>query len=211
VSTPDRSESMLLQIREELRRAAHVRLRRRRRRRLGLLAAVTVMLITGTATGATRWWIGQDVTPADLQRIATTIEDDRFSDCSTGRCIERRATHKQVDVDPSMGVTFVLPSGFPVTIVPASGAGPALPTRLDDERKRFGLGGIDDGGKFRHGTMHRDGDWMVWPITYEDGSSTVIRWRYLDGRITLTEVAPDGSQRTTRLHAGDVVRLGQSR
>jgi hypothetical protein len=209
MSTPGNADPALGRLRDELRQAAHVRLQRRRRHRLAAVVAGTVLLISGTATGATQWWIGRDVTPADLRRMATTVEDDRYSDCSTGRCIERRATHAQVNVDPSMGVTFLLPSGFPVAIVPASGAGPALPTRLDEERRGFGLAGIDAEGKFHHGTMHREGDWMVWPITYDGGSKTIVRWRYADGRMTLTEVGADGAKRTTRLHAGDVVRLGR--
>jgi hypothetical protein len=194
------------QLRADLYIAARTRVRRRRANRLAAVSLVLATLGVGGAFAATKW-IGQDFTPADLARQYTVVTNDRWAECGTDGCVTKTGTHKQVQILPSMGVSFVLPSGLPVSIIPAVGMGP-LPTYLDEERARYGLRGIDRAtGRFMAGSIHHTRTGGEWQLDLPDGTSRTIAWQRATGSLTVTDRKPDGSTETAELHAGDVVPL----
>lgn len=196
----------LTDLREDLNVAAKRRLRRRHTLRLAVAAFVLATIGVGAAVAATRL-SGQNFTPADLERQYTVVTNDRWDECDESGCVTKTGTHKQVQILPSMGVSFILPSGFAVNIVPATGAF-ALPTFLNDERARFGLPGLDRRtGKFIHGSIRLTGEGGTWNIDLADGTKRTISWQRATGSVSMTDRAQDGSLESAELHAGDVVPL----
>ena len=136
------------------------------------------------------------------------MTNDRWAECGKDGCVTKTGTHRQVQILPSMGVSFVLPSGLPVSIIPAAGGMGPLPTYLDEERARYGLRGIDRAtGKFTAGRIHFTRTSGEWQLDLPDGTSRTITWARPTGSLTVTDRRPDGSAETTELHAGDVVPL----
>jgi hypothetical protein len=105
-----------------------------------------------------------------------------------------------------MGVTFVLPDGSPVTIVPTFGLLP-LPTHLNDARSQFGLPGLDASGHRTQGTVEIDHTGGSWMAMLPDGRVRTVRWVNATGSLTVADRLPDGKQQTTTYHPGDVVPL----
>lgn len=201
--TPIDVEQTLAQLRQELHGAARRRTGRRHRFRIALFAALAIAAGAGTAIATVTQWTGHDVTPSDIERQATVVTEP--TDCSNVGCNGR--VHKQVMILPAMGATFILPSGFSISIVPAVGAGPALPTRLNSERARYGLPGGNGSGTFRRGDLELTSTGGVWPVRLPNGVKRVITWRRADGSMKITDTAPDGSVTVAPVHAGDVLPL----
>src|SRR5213596_2240921 len=114
-------------LRDALVRASHQLTRRRRRRRFVALAALLATGAIATGVGASGW-LAHDVTPAELEQTATVVENDVYLDCGSVvlGCVQKTATHRQVDITPNAGpvpnaVSFALPDGTQVAILPASG------------------------------------------------------------------------------------------
>jgi hypothetical protein len=161
------------------------------------------VLGAGGAIAATQF--DRIVSPADLAARATTVIET-YGDCSDARgCVPRTTTHSQVDVSAADGFTFVLPSGYRYTIIPAAGARGG-PTHIPADAVAHGLDGIGPDGKFHRGTIQREGDAVVWPVTGEDGTKRVIRW-WRTGRLTITDTTPGGKVTVTRPAAGAVIPL----
>jgi hypothetical protein len=198
-----RGTEALQRLRADLLSAAE-RQQRRRRRRLVTTALISVLAIgAGGAFAATQ--LDGIVSPADLAARATTVSET-YSDCSKASgCVDGTTTHAQVDVSAADGFTFVLPSGYSYTIIPAAGARGGS-THLPADAIEHGIGGIGPDGKFHAGTIHREGDAVVWPVTGEDGTKRVIRW-WRTGRLTITDTAPGGKVTVTAPPAGSVIPL----
>ena len=173
----------------------------------GVIAAAAA-LAAGAYAAARTIWSGHDMTPADIARQETVVSNDRWSDCDgDGHCKDVTGTHKEVDILPSMGVVFVLPSGRFVSIVPAEpllsiptewgGPAPAHLPRFLHHRP---------GASFRslHGSS---GSWSggVWTVPIPGGKRT-ITWHQASGAMTMQDTV-GGQTTTTALHAGDVVPL----
>lgn len=202
-------DDRFLSLRSEIHRAAERQICRRRARRVGLIFVTAAAAISASGALAATKLLGHDVTPAELEQRATVVTNDLYLDCSSALlgCVDKRATHKQFDITASDGITFTLPSGQPVTIVPASGIGPALPTRQTEEMKRYGLRGTDEDGSFDPGTFRREGNSYVWKIDLSDGATRTIRWNREHGSVAVTDTSADGRTTTRQLHAGDVISL----
>ena len=204
---PSAIDDALARLRDELERAARRRIRKRRGSRVAVVAVALAAVGVGAALAATGW-IGRDFTPRDLERQYTVVTDDTWLECGERGCESRAGTHRQVQILPAMGVTFVLPSGFPVNIVPAAGGLGPLPTFLDEERARYGLPGVDRAtGRSSRGTVAYGDDGGTWRVRLPDGTARAITWTRSTGSVLVTDRSPGGAVETTPLHAGDVVPL----
>ena len=162
-------------------------------------------IATGVGLGSSSW-VGSDVTPADIHRQATVVTNDKWGECGVDGCVTKTGSHTQVQILPATGVSFVLPSGAGINIVPAFG-GFAGPTYLDEERARYGLPGLTPGGTFQKGTVRLTAIGGSWEVTLNDGTTRTITWRRRDGSMQMVDRDAGGGLITTRLHAGDVVEL----
>jgi hypothetical protein len=174
---------------------------------LGALAAAAV-LAGGAYAAARAIWGGHDMTPADIERQATTVYNDKWDVCDrSGRCTTQTGNHKEVEILPSMGVVFVLPDGHSVSIVPAAGV-LAIPPEW---------GGPEPGARRarvpQHGatfTPLRDSSGRyvggAWAVPLPGGGKRTITWHVASGSMTM-EDSVGGRTTTTALHAGDVVPL----
>lgn len=186
-------EQALAQLRQDLHAAAQRQTRRRRQLRYILFLPLALAVGVGTAFAITSPWTGHDVTPADIERQSSVVTEP--TDCSNVGCNGR--VHKEVVIIPAMGVSFVLPSGRSVTLVPAEGVapGPPLPGRkLTLEQARYGWPELTRTGGF-------------WSLQLPDGTKRRITWRHVDGSMEITDTAPDGAVTVTPVHAGDVLPL----
>lgn len=183
-----------------------------RKTALSLLGLAAAAILAGGAYAAARTlWSGHDMTPADIERQATTVYNDRWSECDGhGHCKDVSGAHKEVDIVPSMGVSFVLPDGDVTSIVPGAGNFiPAVPAA--GMPAPAGHPPRDDSGN-SWGTAHlvRDaaGDLTggVWSVPLPGGGERTIAWTIRTGAVTATD-SRDGNVTTTRLQAGDVVAL----
>jgi hypothetical protein len=197
------TSEQLQRLRTDLLAAAERELRRRRRRLVAAAVVGVFVLGAGGAIAATQF--DHIVSPADLAARATTVAE-AYLDCSDpSGCVRKTTTHSQVDVSAADGFTFVLPSGYSYTIIPAAGV-TGGPTHIPADAVKHGIGGIGPDGKFHRGTIHREGDAVVWPVTGEDGTKRVIRW-WRSGRLTITDTTPGGKVTVTRPPAGSVLDL----
>jgi len=168
------------------------------------VAAAAAVLAAG-AYAAVRIWTGHDMTPADVERQATTVT----SACDgNGQCTTIPNPHKEVTILPSMGVVFVLPDGDST---------PVLPTESIWNIPAAGMpapGGHpirDDSGN-SWGTAHvlRDasGNWIggVWKVPLPGGGKRTITWRQATGAVTIADQV-GGSTTVTDLDTGAVVPL----
>jgi len=180
------------------------RLRKQALRRQALLTAGGVLaaaVLAGGAYAAARAiWGGHNMTPADINRQATTVYNDKWGVCSGhNQCTTETGTHKEVTILPSMGVVFVLPEangrvGYSVSLVPGSGGGllPDPPSPWGAERAV---------GDPRHPTGG------AWTVQRPDGSTYVVTWRQATGAVTEHITNADGQTIRIPLQAGDVVPL----
>ena len=198
-----RINEQLQRLRADLLAAANRQGRRRRHRLLAAAVVSVFVLGAGAAIAATQ--LDNIVSRADLDAQATTAVDTVLDCSGAGGCVQMTTTHAQVEVSAADGFTFVLPSGYSHTIIPAIGASGG-PTYLPADAVEHGIGGIGPDGKYRAGAMHRDGDAMVWPVTGADGTKRVIRW-WMTGRLTITDTAPGGKVTVTTPPAGSVISL----
>jgi hypothetical protein len=169
-------------------------------------AVAGAAILAGGAYAAARTiWRGHDMTPADVERQATTVYNDTWGECDGhGHCKTAAGTHKEVTILPSMGVVFVLPDGDSTSVLPTEGiwnipaagmpAPPGHPMR-------------DDSGN-SWGTARRLRDWSggVWSVSLPGGGERTITWHLATGAVTITDRV-DGSSTTTDLRTGDVVPL----
>jgi hypothetical protein len=170
-----------------------------RKTAFSLLALAAAAILAGGAYAAARAiWPPHDMTPADIERQATTVYNDKWSECDGhGHCKNVSGTHKEVDILPSMGVVFVLPHansvphGFDLSLVPAS---PFL------EPPPHGWGSIAP----LHGSSYRGGG--VWTLR-RGGTEYTVTWHPATGAVAERVAARDGRITTIPLHAGDVVPL----
>jgi len=193
----------LQRLRSDLRLAAEHQLRRRQRRLVAMTVVSLLACGAGGAIAATHF--DAFVSAADLAERATTVTET-YGDCSSeGECVPKTTTHAQADVSVADGYTFVLPSGYSYTIIPAAGARGGS-TRVPADAIAHGIDGIGPDGKFHAGTIRREGDAVVWPVTGEDGTKRVIRW-WRTGRLTITDTSPRGDVTVTTPPAGSVIPL----
>lgn len=199
---PDKELTIL---RAQLHRAA-ARRAVRRTRTTAIALALAVFCISSVAFASARGiFTDRSLTPEDVQRQATTVNGDRWLDCAGSGCAVRSGTHRQVDIQPWMGVTIVLPSGFPVRIYPASiGLGP-LPTQRTPELSHFGLPGLDEQGRFQTGTVETHAEGGRWTVELADGKRT-ISWDR-SGTASLETTSSTGRASVVPLGAGDVLSL----
>ncbi len=195
VTQIDPGEIFLARLHDDLREAAHKRQRQRRRLVIAAVACAGAVLLAGGAFAAVRTlWSGTDLSPADIARQATTVTNDSWLQCdSTGSCVRETGTHRQVDILPAMGVTFVLPDGHTANIVPAEPILPGLPSAADGTLKQT----TDASGSWTGGT---------WTVDLPGGGQRTIVWRRANGSILASD-RQAGNVTTTVLHAGDVVPL----
>jgi hypothetical protein len=163
---------------------------------VGALAAAAI-LAGGAYAAAHTIWSGHYVTPADIERQATTVYDDKWGECDGhGHCRTVTGTHKEVDILPSMGVVFVLPHanslphGWDLSLVPA---GPAL------EPPPPGWGRVTP----LHGSYAVGGIWSL----RRDDTEYRVTWHHATGLVTERISRPGGQTTTIALQAGDVVPL----
>lgn len=193
-----------------------LRLGQKHLRRQALLvvgALLGAAILAGGAYAAARAiWSGHNLTPADLERQATLVHNDKWSVCDGhGQCKNESGNHKQVMILPSMGVTFALPARDPekaVSIVPATGIlsipaewGGPIPARSKQPWHRHA------GASFKalrnHAGNYTGGRWIV-PLPH--GGQRTITWRLASGSLTVHDRI-DGQITTAPLQAGDVVPL----
>jgi hypothetical protein len=192
-----------------MRRSQSLRRQHLRRQTLlivgGVLAAAA---LTGGAYAAVRAiWPPHNMTPADIERQATVVT----SECDgQGHCTPVRPSHKEVEILPSMGATFVLPDGDDTVIVPGvGGIIPAIPA--PGLPHPSGHPALDDSGN-SYGTAHlvvQKGAGPiggVWKVALPDGGTRTISWRARTGAISITD-RHGGQATTTQLQAGEVVPL----
>lgn len=194
------------------RRSQRLRVQTLRRQALltvaGVLAAA--VLAGGAYAAAHAIWGGHNMTPADLNRQATTVYNDKWGVCDGhGHCKTVTGNHKEITILPSMGVVFVLPDGDSTSVVPAmsgiwnipAAGGPSgsAPPMRDDSGNTWGTA---------HPLKIAAGKWVggVWSIPLPNGGTRTITWREATGAVTITD-SHDGSTTTTQLHTGDVVPL----
>jgi hypothetical protein len=182
-------------LRNDLRAAGQLRLRRRRQQLIAAAAVVAAAVLAGGALAAHALWSGKDLAPADIARQATTITNDTWALCDgNGHCTNEHGTHLQVQILPSMGVSFVLPDGRAVNIVPAEPILPSLPSQ-----SAYGTPKT---------TTDASGSWTggTWAVDLPGGGQRTIVWNRADGSIVASD-QQDGKTTTTAFHAGDVVPL----
>ena len=198
-------ETELTVLRAQLHRVA-ARRAARRTRTTAIALALALFCISSAAFASARGiFFDHSFTPADVQRQATTVEGDRWLDCAGSGCVMRSGTHRQVDIQPWMGITFVLPSGFPVRIYPASaGLGP-LPTQRTPELSKYGLPGLDERGRFQAGTVETHAGGGRWTVELADGKRTIVWDR--SGTASLETTSLKGRAFVVPLEPGDVVSL----
>jgi hypothetical protein len=181
-----------------------------RKTALGVGAVATAAILAGGAYAAARAiWSGHDMTPADIDRQATTVYNDKWGECDGhGHCKTVTGTHTEVTILPSMGVVFVLPDGDSTSLVPAEGIGnipatgmpapPGHPPR-DDSGNSWGTAHLlrDESGKWIGG---------VWKLPLPGGGERNVDWRQATGAVTVTD-SRGSDVKTTRLQTGDVVPL----
>jgi hypothetical protein len=162
---------------------------------VGVVAAAAA-LAAGAYAAARTIWGGHDFTPADIERQATTVYNDKWSECDGhGQCKDVTGTHKQVDILPSMGVVFVLPHanglphGWDLSLVPASGVLESPPP---------GWGSVAP----LHGSYRLGG---VWTLRRGDTEYTVT-WHHATGSVA-ERISSGGQATTVRLQTGAVVPL----
>ena len=169
---------------------------------LGVLAGAAA-LAAGAYAAAQAIWSGHNLTPADVERQASTVYHDKWSVCDGhGHCTDATGTHRQVTVLPSMGVVFVLPDGDSTVLLPTESiwdipaAGDTGPPLHDDSGNAWGTA---------HPLRDPRGDWLggVWNVPLPDGSERTITWDQATGAVTVR----DGDGTTAQLHTGDVVPL----
>jgi hypothetical protein len=158
----------------------------------GVVAAAAA-LAAGAYAAAHAIWGGQDMTPADIGRQATTVDN-----------------HKEVTVLPSMGVVFVLPDGDSTPVIPAEavwnipatgGPTPTGQPARDDSGNSWGTA---------HPLQDASGRWVggVWQVPLPNGGERTITWRQASGAVAVTDRDSQGDvTATTDLHTGDVVPL----
>jgi hypothetical protein len=193
------------------RRSQSLRMRHLRRQALlivgGVLAAA---VLAGGAYAAVRAiWPPHNMTPADIERQATVVT----SECNgQGHCTPVTPSHKEVEIVPSMGATFVLPDGDYQSIVPGAGGIGAFAENIPDRQipAPKGFQPHDDSGKI-WGTAqtlmaagHPIGG--AWRVRLRGGGQRTIIWHWHTGAISITD-RQGGRATTTRLSAGDVVPL----
>lgn len=175
----------------------------------GVLAAA--VLAGGAYAAARAIWPSHNMTPADIERQATTVYNDKWGECDGhGHCKTVTGTHKEITILPSMGVVFVLPDGDSTSIVPAEGiwdipaaGGPGNPPNSrpfhDDSGNTWGTA---------HPLTHAGGRWIggIWSVALPDGGKRTIEWRAASGAVTITDNR-GGATTTTQLRTGDVVPL----
>jgi hypothetical protein len=175
---------------------------------LGALAAAAI-LAGGAYAAAHAIWSGHDMTPADIERQATTVYNDKWGECDGhGHCTNVTGTHKEVTILPSMGVVFVLPDGDSTSLlptesiwnIPAAGmpTPPGHPMR-DDSGNSWGTA---------HPLQDASGRWVggIWKIALPGGGERTITWHQATGAVTISDRL-DRSTTTTDLQTGDVVPL----
>ncbi len=186
-------------LKSDLHAAAHRRLHRRHQHLVAAAVAAATAVLAGGAFAAHALWSGTDLTPADIARQATTVTNDSWALCDgTGHCTNQHGTHLQIQILPSMGVSFILPTGQAVNIVPAEPimpAEPVLPGRVVYGRLEPTT---DASGKWTGGT---------WTVDLPGGGRRTIVWRRADGSIVASDRRDGKTTTTTSLHAGDVVPL----
>lgn len=195
VAQVESGEVFLAQLYDDLRAASGRRQRQQRRLLIAVVACAGAVLLAGGAFAAVRaFWSGRDLSPADIARQATTVTNDSWLQCnSAGNCVRQTGTHQQVDILPAMGVSFVLPDGRTVNIVPAEPILPGLPSASVGTLKT---------------TSDASGNWTggTWTVDLPgDGQRTIV-WHQADGSIVAIDDQA-GKTTTTVLHAGDVVPL----
>jgi len=167
--------------------------------------AVAAVVLAAGAYAAVRIWTGHDMTPADVERQATTVT----SACDgNGQCTTIPNPHKEVTILPSMGVVFVLPDGDstsvlptePIWNIPAAGmpTPPGHPMR-DDSGNSWGTA---------HALRDSSGNWIggVWKVRLPGAGERTITWHQATGAVTMADNVR-GSTTVTNLHTGDVVPL----
>lgn len=156
----------------------------------GLLAAA--ILAGGAYAAAREIWSGHNMTPADINAQATTVYNDPSG------------THTELQILPSMGVTFVLPDGDTASVVPAADVW-TIPATFDGETMRD-----DSGNSWGSGKPLEDsaGNWIggVWTVPLPNGGTRTITWYKATGALSVTD-SVGGVTTTQQLVAGDVVPL----
>ncbi len=175
----------------------------------GVLAAA--VLAGGAYAAAHAIWPARNMTPADINRQATTVYNDKWGECDRhGHCKTVTGTHKEITILPSMGVVFVLPDGYSTSIVPSVGiwnipaaGGPRNtgnhPPFRDNAGNTWGVARplIGASGRWRGG---------IWRVSLPNGGTRTITWRTATGAFTVSD--RHGRETThTKLHSGDVVPL----
>jgi hypothetical protein len=168
----------------------------------GLLAAA---VLAGAAYAAARAiWPPHNMTPADIDRQATVVT----SECDgQGRCTPVTPSHKEVEILPSMGVSFVLPDGDIAPIIPGAAVWRVPAVGLPTEP---GHPLLDDSGN-SYGTAHlvfqKAGPiGGTWKVALPGGGTRTVTWRDRTGAISVTDRS-GGHETATWLSAGDVVPL----
>lgn len=175
----------------------------------GVLAAA--VLAGGAYAAARAIWPSHNMTPADINRQATTVYNDKWGECDGhGHCKTVTGTHKQITILPSMGVVFVLPDGDSTSIVPPEGfwdipasGGPGSPrdhpSFRDDSGNSWGVAHplIGASGKYLGG---------IWRVPLPNEGKRTITWRAATGAFTVSD-RHQGTTTTAKLHTGDVVPL----
>lgn len=164
---------------------------------LGLFVAAAVL--AGGAYAAVRIWMGHDMTPADVDRQATVVTNDKWAICSGhNQCTTRTGSHEEITILPSMGVVFVLPGadGYPdysLSVVPAAGAVEVPPSGWGSISPLLDSSGHGIGG--------------VWTLQRHDGSKYDVTWHSATGSVTERITNAAGASTHLTLRAGDVVPL----
>jgi hypothetical protein len=179
-------------------------LRRQHFHRRALLVAggifAAVVLAGGAYAAARAIWPPHDMTPADIDRQATLVT----SECDgQGHCTPVRPSHEEVEILPSMGVSFVLPDGDVAPLIPGAGVWRIPAVGLPGAEPGHPL--LDDSGN-SYGTAHLVRGGGVWRVPLPDGGTRIIRWRVRTGAITVTD-RHGGAVTTKPLETGEVVPL----
>ncbi|MGA9762963.1 MAG: hypothetical protein WBQ14_11135 [Gaiellaceae bacterium] len=206
------TKAFLRQLRYDLYEAARKHRARQRRRMIVAGIILGAALLAGGAFAAAKAvWPGADMTRADIDRQGTTVVNDRWLECSGPRnhCVTKTGTHKQVTILPSMGVSFVLPDGSDVNIVPADGSVLAfvkygslnLLIENGDELPLDLTKPIDPRIRSNHRIVG-----CTWTVDLSGGGKRKIVWKNVDASVVVNDTY--GGRTTSKpLHAGEVVPL----